>query len=164
VDSAVVNLISLGIALIAIAVAIWQVRTSSERAERALSLPIITEISREIRSSEFRQSIKFLQKKAPLVPDRGGFESLPEEFREQAYKVCYFFDYLGILAMYGIITEDMALDWIGTRLLQTWVTMKPFIEAEREYRRNTYSPEIPAGFLLHFEHLIQVMKRRGYGP
>jgi hypothetical protein len=150
-------LISLGIALIAIVVAIWQVRTSSERAERALSLPIIAEIAREIRSSEFRQSIIFLQEKAPLVPDRGGFDSLPWEFREVAYEVCYFFDYLGILAMYKIITEEMVLDWIGTRLLQAWITMKPFIEAEREHRRNTYSPDTPAGFLLHFEYLINII-------
>ena len=59
--SSVVNLISVGVALVAVAVAVWQVRTSTERAERALSLPIITEIAREIRSSEFRQNFIYLQ-------------------------------------------------------------------------------------------------------
>lgn len=157
--STVVNLISVGVAFIAVAVAVWQVRTSTERAERALSLPIITEIAREIRSSEFRQSIRYLQKVAMPVPDSGGFESLPEEFREQAYKICYFFDYLGILAMYGIITEDMVVDWVGTRLMQTWAIMRPFIEAEREHRRITFPPETPSGFLRHFEHLIEETER-----
>lgn len=158
-DGAVVNLISVGVALIAVAVAVWQVRTSTERAERALSLPIITEIAREIRSSEFRQSVIYLQKNAPPVPDSGGFDSLPENFREQAYKICYFFDYLGILAMYEIITEDMVVDWVGTRLMQTWITIKPYIEAEREHRRITYPPETPPGFLLHFEYLIKETER-----
>jgi hypothetical protein len=117
------------------------------------------EVARELRSTEFRQSIMYLQKNAPAVPDSGGFESLPEEFREQAYKVCYFFDYLGILALYEIITEDMVVDWVGTRLMQTWAIMGPFIEAEREYRRIMYPPETPPGFLLHFEHLIKETER-----
>jgi hypothetical protein len=95
----------------------------------------------------------------PPVPDYGGFESLPEKFREQAYKICYFFDYLGILVMYKIITEDMVVDWVGTRLILTWATMKPFIEAEREYRRITYPPDTPPGFLLHFEHLVKETER-----
>jgi hypothetical protein len=159
VDSSVVNLISVGIALVAVAVAVWQVRTSTERAERALSLPIITETAREIRSSEFRQSIKYLQDAVPPVPDSGGFESLPDEFREQAYKVCFFFDYLGILVLYGIIKESMVVDWVGTRMVQTWATMRPFIDAEREYRRISYPPETPPGFLLHFEHLIEETER-----
>ena len=158
-DSTAVNLISVGVALIAVVVAVWQVRTSTERAERALSLPIIGEVARELRSTEFRQSIMYLQKNTPPVPDSGGFESLPKEFREQAYKVCYFFDYLGILALYKIITEDMVVDWVGTRLMQTWAIMRPFIEAEREHRRITYPPEIPPGFLLHFEHLIEETER-----
>ena len=158
-DSTAVNLISVGVALIAVVVAVWQVRTSTERAERALSLPIMGEVARELRSTEFRQSIMYLQKNVPPVPDSGGFESLPEEFREQAYKVCYFFDYLGILALYEIITEDMVVDWVGTRLMQTWAIMRPFIEAEREYRRITYPPETPPGFLLHFEHLIKETER-----
>jgi hypothetical protein len=155
VHSTAVNLISVAVALIAVAVAVWQVRTSTERAERALSLPIITEIAREIRSSEFRQNVRYLQKNSPPVPDSGGFESLPGEFREQAYKACYFFDYLGILAMYKIITEEMVVDWVGTRLIQTWATMRPYIEAEREHRRITYPPEVPPGFLLHFQHLVE---------
>jgi hypothetical protein len=159
VDSSVVNLISVGVALVAVAVAVWQVRTSTERAERALSLPIITEIAREIRSSEFRQNFIYLQNTVLPVPDSGGFESLPEEFREQAYQICYFFDYLGILVLYGIITEDMVVDWVGTRLVLIWATMRPFIEAEREHRRITYPPETPPGFLLHFEHLIKETER-----
>jgi hypothetical protein len=159
VDSTAVNLISVGIALIAVAVAVWQVRTSTKRAERALHLPIMTEIAREIRSSEFRQNVIYLQKTLLPVPDSGGFESLPEEFREQAYKACYFFDYLGILAMYEIITEDMVVDLVGTRLMQTWATMRPYIEAEREYRRITYPPETPPGFLLHFQHLVEETER-----
>jgi hypothetical protein len=89
VDSSLVNLISVSVALVAVAVAVWQVRTSTERAERALRLPIITEIAREIRSSEFRQNFMYLQNAVLPVPDSGGFESLPEEFREQAYKICF---------------------------------------------------------------------------
>jgi hypothetical protein len=160
VDSSVLSLVSLVIALIAVAVAMWQARASAIRAERAISLPVLAEISHEIRSSEFHDCLINLLTQAPsMTPKPGGFEALPKKFRKNAYRICYFFDYLGILTKYGIVTEDIAVDWIGTRLMQVWAIMRPFIEAERDYRR-ALPPEAPKGFLLHYEHLADVVKKR----
>ena len=37
---------------------------------------------------------------------RNNFDALPRRYRQCAYEVCYFFDYLGTLVLYGIVSED----------------------------------------------------------
>jgi hypothetical protein len=156
--SYVLNLVSLAIALTAVGVAIWQARATAQRTERALSLPVLAEISSEVRSPEFHESLIFLLTGSPpAVPSDGGFEALPEGFRKNAYRVCYFFDYLGVLATYGIVADKTAVDWVGTRLMQVWLVMKPYIEAEREFRKRTLPPATPTGFLSHFERLAKIL-------
>jgi hypothetical protein len=159
-EGSIVGFVSAVIALVAVTVAIWQVRTSSIRAERAISLPVLAEISHEIRSQEFHDSlIRLVTQNPPPVPKHGGFEALPEDFRRTAYRVCYFFDYLGILAKYGIVREDIAAAWAATRLVQVWIIMKPFIEAEREHRSSAFPAEVPKEFLTHYQHLYDVAKK-----
>jgi hypothetical protein len=96
-----ISVVSASVALAALAVATWQARTNARNAERAHTLPVISEIFREFRSQEFRNSMSYLVTKTPRVHGEEGFRSLSREWQENAYRVCYFFDYLGTLTSFG---------------------------------------------------------------
>lgn len=89
-------------AFTAVAVAIWQVRASGVAAERANSLPVASDAFKEFRSQEFQAHLRRVWDKTPAdVPD-GGFQSelLSDDWRDSAYTVAYFFEYLGVLVAY----------------------------------------------------------------
>jgi hypothetical protein len=92
--------------------------------------------------------------KEPEVPSRGGFDALPEDWRESAYAVGYFFDSLGVLVAHGIISEKLILGSTGTTVMRMWEILHPFIESERSWRASTYASSISPGFLRYFEHLV----------
>jgi hypothetical protein len=154
-SSYIVSFISLAIALAAVWVSTWQVRQSSRATERSNALPVISELFREFRSSQFRDAVTYLLTSKPTTIGSSGFSSLPIEWRDRAYRVCYFFDYLGVLVTYNIITEDLVIGALGTRLVQVWQAIKPFIDMERQHRASSYPPGVPPGFLAYYEHLVQ---------
>jgi hypothetical protein len=154
-ESNIVSLLSIVVAVVAVWVATWQVHASSKSAERSNALPVLSEIFGEWRSTEFRMSIKHLLSETPDDLGNEGFESLPTEWREHAYKVCYFLDYLGVLTTLGIIDEEVIISMMGTRLIQVWRVIEPYIMAEREFRLRAYPSDAPPGFLVYYEHLVR---------
>lgn len=119
-------------------------------------------MSREVRSTEFHDSIFYLLRNLPHVPvPDGGFEELAPECRQHAYRVCYLFDYLGLLANKGIISENTIISWLGTRIMQVWIVAMPFIRAEREYRARECGDSTPSGFVPYFEHLVRRIIEKG---
>jgi hypothetical protein len=162
-DSNILSLVSVTIAFIAVAVTTWQVRANARSAERSHTLPVISETFREFRSTEFRTRIAYVVTKIPATT-RGtrGFSSLPRKWREDAYEVCYFFDYLGVLVRFGIIREELAISLWGTAIMQVWLSAEPLIFMERAYRRQTYPTGISPGFLVYYEDLVcHIMERGG---
>jgi hypothetical protein len=116
----IVSLVSVIVAVAAVCVATWQVRASAKGAERSNALPVLSEIFAEWRSAEFRMSIMKLLNETPGGSNDDGFESLPKTWREHAYKVCYFFDYIGVLVVSDIINEETVIGMMGTRIMQVW--------------------------------------------
>jgi hypothetical protein len=155
------SLASVAIAFFAVAVATWQVRSSARSAERTHTLPVVSEVWRQFRSSEFRASVNYLILTIPVPHGDHGFNSLPKGWRDKAYEVCYFFDYLGALVQFDIIREDLAISLWGTAIIQAWQAVEPFIAMEREHRRRTYPPGISPGFLVYYEDLVCRIKDRG---
>lgn len=155
------NFISLAVALGAVAVATWQVRMAARSSERTNAIPVLSEVSREVRSAKFRASLDKLLSETPDPPPPGGFKELPLDCREDAFRVCYFFDYLGLLASKGIISENTIVSWIGTWIMQVWIVMQPCILAERSHRLSTFPESTPCGFLPNFENLVRVIIERG---
>jgi hypothetical protein len=152
--SEIISLISVTIALVAVSVTTWQARHAIQNARHSRFLPVITEIMTQFRSEEFRESMLRLVE-APARGKQGrGFESLPEDVRDDAYRVCYLFDQVGIMVALGIISEDIVIGLAGTPAMRVWLAMKPAIESERAYRRQTYPAEVPPGFLTYYEHLV----------
>jgi hypothetical protein len=132
-DSNILSLASVTIAFGAVAVATWQARANARSAERSHTLPVISETFREFRSVEFRTRISYVVTKVPATT-RGarGFNSLPRKWREDAYEVCYFFDYLGALVRFGIIRKELAISMWGTGVMQVWLAAEPLISLERD--------------------------------
>lgn len=108
------GVMSVLIALAAVGVAVWQARHNARSSANANALPIIAALFNEVRSNEFRQHLKRLATEDPGDPPDGGFEGLPEEWRNSAYTVSYFFDYLGVLAANKIVDEKLIIDANGT--------------------------------------------------
>jgi hypothetical protein len=162
-ENYIVGSISLAVALAAVGVSTWQVRQTARSAARSHALPVIAEVFREFRSPEFRASVGYLLSSTPVARGDEGFASLPEEWCEKAYVVVYFFDYLGVLVSSGIINEELVIGTMGTRLVQTWIAIKPFIMMERAYRISSYPPGTPPGFLAYYEHLVKRVEELGGG-
>jgi hypothetical protein len=99
--------------------------------------------------------------KVPTVRGDHGFSALPQEWRENAYRVCYFFDYLGVLVEFSIIREELAISLWGTAIIQVWQAAESFILMERAYRKKTYPPGISPGFLVYYEDLVCRIIDRG---
>lgn len=153
-ESLVVNLASLLIAVTAVCVAIWQVRASAKNAQLSNDLPIISEIMSEWRSSDFRSDVSYVLQHPPRTTGKEGLRSLPARWRERAYRVGYFLDYIGVLTSLDIISDELVISIMGTQIILLWQAMEPYIEREREYRRETYPQGVSTGFLIYFEHMV----------
>lgn len=141
-------------ALAAVGISAWHVRASLRSAERSNAIPIITGAFQEFRSADFRESVSRLLLSAPRHAEKGGFDVLEEGVREDAYKVCYFFDYLGTLAAFDIISEEIIISIMGNRPMQVWSAMSSVIDSERRHRIETYPDDTPPGFLVFYEYLV----------
>jgi hypothetical protein len=145
---------SLIAALTAVVVAIWQVRANTVAAERANSLPVASDAFKEFRSQEFQAHLRRVWNEAPANIPEDGFQSLPHDWRESAYTVAYFFEYLGVLVAYELVPEDIVVDFSANLLARTWHVLEPFIQKERIYRQKACAPGMSTGFVRHFEHLV----------
>jgi hypothetical protein len=169
-ETNIISLVSVTIAVAAVAVATWQARINARSAERSArsaerthTLPVISETFREFRSAEFRTRVSYVTAKLPRAARATrGFSSLPKTWREDAYEVCYFFDYLGVLVTFGIIRDELVISLCGTTIMQVWLAAEPLIFKERTHRRNTYPEGISPGFLVYYEDLVcRIMARGG---
>ena len=152
--SEIISLISVILALVAVCVSAWQTRTNMRDARHSRSLPVIAEIFREFRSREFRESLHNLLTLSSDKTTGSGFRALSKDRQEDAYRVCYFFDQIGVLVAFGIVHEDIVVAIMGTQIVQVWSVMFPLIESERKYRSKTYPSNAPSGFLAFYEHLV----------
>jgi hypothetical protein len=151
----IVSLVSILLALAAVSVSAWQVRVSLRSADKSNALPVVSEAFYQWRSPDFNDALRRLIRATERELSVRRFDALPRQLRQDAYQVCMFFDYLGTLVLYDIVSEDIIIGTMGSRLMQVWITVKPLIDHERKYRRDTYPPGAPPGFLAYYEHLVR---------
>jgi hypothetical protein len=161
--SEIISLVSVTLALIAICISAWQARLNIRHARHSRSLPVIAEIFREWRSEEFRKSVRNLLALSPRQVEGRDFLNLPGDCREDAFKVCYFFDYIGTLVAFGIISEDIVISTMGTQIMQVWSAMYPVIRSERERRSKAFPSSTPPGFLTFYGHIVACIESLGGG-
>ena len=162
-SSQVASLVSLVVALIAVCVAAWQIRSNVVRAKKANVLPAISESIGEFRSMEFRARMRKLLSAAPASLHPGRFDEIPDDWREDAYQICYFFEYLAAFIAFDIIEESLIISLMGAHIVQVWAAMEPFTNSERRYRERTYPVDASTDFLPHLEWLVQRIQDLG-GP
>jgi hypothetical protein len=154
--SEVVSLTSIIIALAALWVAIWQTRENSRVSAVMNSSPIAADIWSEWRSEKFRQHMLKVVNSKPLPDsDLGRMQDLPPDYRTSAYAVVYYFNQVGTLVAFGLVSENLVIGVLGSWIMQTWRALEPVIIRERRHRIDTYPADAPANFSDYFEHLVQ---------
>jgi hypothetical protein len=156
VNSEFFGTVSLIIALTAVAVAVWQVRAHLVSIEKSNSLPVASAAFNEFRSQGFRDHLIKVWSDTPSDVPEGGFEALPDNWRESAYQVACFFEYLGSLVAYDLVPEDLILGVSSNAVVRSWRTLEPFIQKERQHRQAYASAGLSSNFVSHFEHLAVI--------
>ncbi|HEY6796789.1 MAG TPA: hypothetical protein VI248_19130 [Kineosporiaceae bacterium] len=85
-----------------------------------------------------------------------GYRGLPEEIRQDILMVSHFYNDLGRMVAYEALDEDVAVPSFGGALHQSWETLRPFIEKEREFM----SAEGRVRFMVYFEDMACRVRRR----
>lgn len=160
-SSQIISLVSLLIALTAVFVAAWQVRMSARLTVNSNSLPAITQVFEEWRSSVFRDHVENIKMHSSQSSPAGGFTALPDEWRHSAYTVCYFFDYIGTLVLFKLVDEEIIVGTIASQAVLLWGMLETHIISEREYREAAYPPGVSRGFLKFYEHLVAEIMNEG---
>jgi len=153
--SEVISLISAVIAVTALLVAVWQTRQGSKSSAVMNSSPIAASIWSEWRSEEFRQHMLMVVGSPSVARDAQRMEDLPKDYRNSAYTVIYYFNQVGTLVAFGLISERLIIGVLGSWIMHTWRVLEPLILKERKHRANTYPPDIPSNFSDYYEHLVQ---------
>jgi hypothetical protein len=170
--SAIISIVSLLIAISAIAVAVWHVRTAKRVANKANSLPVVTTLFDQFRSEAFQEHIEVILTTQPdpsswpepsewphghSNPGFGGeLRRDKDPWRWSALQVAYFFEYLGVLVAHRLIPTEIVVDATANVTARTWAVIEPFIRAERARREKIHAgnPRVSRGFVRHYEHLV----------
>lgn len=156
-----VSLASVLLALAAVCISAWQVRSGVQIANKSNTLPVISAAFAEWRSPQFNDALHELLNSAPEKLTVENFEALEPGVRHAAFEVCYLFDHLGALVALRIVDEDVVVGLIGSQLMRVWEAMYPLILRERNYRIATYPDSAPPGFLVYYEHIISRIMELG---
>lgn len=91
------------------------------------------------------------------MPDSvtGRMEDLSSDYRDSAYAVIYYFNQVGTLVAFGLVSENLVIGVLGSWIMQMWRALEPVIIEERRNRIDTYPADTPANFSDYFEHLVQ---------
>ena len=153
--SEVISLISIVIAIAALWVAVWQTRQGSKSSEVMNSSPIAADIWSEWRSEEFRKHMLRVVGSPSVAKGAERMEDLPQDYRNSAYTVIYYFNQVGTLVAFDLVSESLIIGVLGSWIMHTWRVLEPLIIRERKHRASTYPPGIPPNFSDYYEHLVQ---------
>jgi hypothetical protein len=78
------------------------------------------------------------------LPDfvTGRVEDLSSDYRDSAYAVIYYFNQVGALVAFGLVSENLVIGVLGSWIMQTWRALEPVIIEERR-NRSTLTQQIP---------------------
>jgi hypothetical protein len=151
--SLIIALAGVVIAIAAVAVAVWQVSAGRKSVDRTNCLPVVSKAFDEFRSETFQGHLREVWRHSQDAVPVNGFQALPDDWRTSAYAVGYFFEYLGVLVAYKLVPKEFVIDFSSNLIARSWNALRPFIEAERTYRKRHAIDGVNPGFVSHFEHL-----------
>lgn len=125
---------------------------------RANELPILVDLTRDFRSTEFRHAQDYIlnEFQSEYPPDsQYGISNLPPDAKEAAETIVSFYITLGGYVAFGLADEKIVVQLFGYRADQAWGALEHLIIKEREFRKGgTYASL--------FEDLV-CRNRRSYG-
>jgi hypothetical protein len=155
-----VSVLSLTLALLALASTIWQARRAARLTRNSHQIQVIADAFREIRSPGFLEHYRrVLDFPEGEVLD-AGFESLTGPRKESAYAVSYFFEHLGVLVTRQLVPGDVLIVTMRTLIIRSWNALSPAINAELAARKKAYPEHMGHDFLPHFRQLVDTAEHR----
>jgi hypothetical protein len=138
------------VSTIALVVAVITAVRQSQQARRATLLPVVVDILREFRSTEFKRHQTLLDQVPRIPPDGSiGFVGITDpEVREAARYVSHFFDNVGLLIATGIAPPAPIAAFLGSTANRAWQILVPYIRTARE------NAETRPYYQEFFEHLV----------
>jgi hypothetical protein len=130
-------------------------RAADARSARSYTLPLLSEVFTEFRTKEFRDGVSYLVNATPKPAPDDGFRGAPGKWQDHAYRVCYFFDYVGILGRLDIVQDEVAISLLGSPAIQVWDAVEEIVHKERVYRKENFLGGSWHGFLRYYEDLVR---------
>ncbi|MET9888847.1 hypothetical protein ABZZ47_01290 [Streptomyces sp. NPDC006465] len=133
--SLAINLVSLLISLIALAISAYLAHRQASAAHGANLIPVIFNSFREWRQPDFVQTQKYILASLSIDHDAEmGLSGIPEPLQSQIDKVAIFYDDLGKLVAYRALDWKIVVGTFGVTTVKVWAELRPFIYREREIR------------------------------
>jgi hypothetical protein len=129
-------------------------KAADQRLERSYTLPLLSEIFAEFRTEAFRDGMSFLETKTPKPAPNNGFRGTSKVWQHHAYRVCYFFDYIGTLVHREIVQEELVISLLGNPALRVWAEIEDIVDKEREFRIKNFLHGSKHGFLRYYEDFV----------
>lgn len=134
-SSLVINLVSLSISLVALAISAHLAHRQVSAAHGANLIPIVFNAFREWRQPDFVRTQRYIL--AGLTTDHDpslGLSGLPEPLQTEVDKVAVFYDDLDKLVAYRALDWKIVVGTFGVTTTRVWSALKPYIYREREIR------------------------------
>ncbi|WP_438829341.1 DUF4760 domain-containing protein [Streptomyces sp. Midd3] len=133
--SLAINLISLLISLVALAISAYLAHRQASAAHGANLIPVIFNSFREWRQPDFVRTQQYILASLTVDHDANlGLSGIPEPLQSQIDKVVIFYDDLGKLVAYRALDWKIVIGTFGVTIVRVWTVLKPFIYRERELR------------------------------
>ena len=71
------------------------------------------------------------------------FDEIADDWREDAYRICYFFEYIGAFIAFDVIEESLTISLMGSQVVQVWSAMEPYTGVPRSWGATSPPPARP---------------------
>ncbi|WP_369240910.1 hypothetical protein AB5J56_41080 [Streptomyces sp. R21] len=130
--SLMLNLLALAVSIGALTTSVAASRRQLRLAHNSNVLPIIIELFKETRTTEFLRSVEYIRSElAAQHAHADGYRHLPVEPREHIRRVGQFYDDIGKLVAHGVVDERLVLGAYSVNVQRMWQALAPYIYSER---------------------------------
>ncbi|MFF5303503.1 hypothetical protein ACFY5F_29520 [Streptomyces sp. NPDC013161] len=165
----VLNVLALAISTVALAVSGAAANRQLRIAQNSNLIPVIADLFRETRSSDFLTSVEFIRDRlATAHPGNPAYRELPEDARGHIRRVGLFYDDIGKLVAHGVVDESLILGAYGGAVPRMWELVAPYVLTERQKYGTTpmaYFEDLAARAQIRtMGGVHQALALRGYAP
>ncbi|WP_422751220.1 DUF4760 domain-containing protein [Micromonospora sp. WMMD1219] len=147
------NILSAVLSAAALAVSVLVAVRQLQASRRSDTNSAILALFAEYRSLPMRDSRDKVYRLSSDEEPAPPLSMLPDEVREDGFRLAYYFDHLGLLIGHRLLPSEPFVAFLGNGCSRLWLKLKPCIEAERQRRGVRY-------YLGYFEMLALLSDRQ----